>query len=618
MARSDHSLTFRIVLIVVLTVALTGAIGAFFLTAHLTRDQHRHFSERGQTLSLLLARLVAEGIAEERLDLINRASYIMEERDVIRVSVYTEFWDRIETYPPAEIRLPTDPRPPHVAAAARFFAEDPAASFFNLADPNEPIHRFLARVNYQPFSDGPIMAAGFVSLHFSTAGLDHDRAEMLHLHLAQALLYALVIITLLVALLHQQVIAPLRRLHGTMSRFAQGTLPERLPPLPAHEIGELGHRFLEMARTVDEKKVFLDAILKSAPYGIVATDQDLRVTYVNPAITAIFGLPADQALGRRVDEVHLRHRVDRQRLDDTLAIVRQNGSHAFQLQWPHGDDGRPRQLEATVLAVTDTHGTRRGYMLMLNDITRRIRFQEALQRSNQELEQFAYVASHDLQEPLRVITGFVQLLEKKQAERLDEKGCEYMRHIVDAAERMKGLINDLLAYSRLSTRAQPPVAHDLNESLALAQANIALLIEEQGVEIKSRPLPTVLAEPGQMTQLWQNLLTNAIRYRHPQRPPRIMISAERRRGKWRMVVADNGIGIKPQYFERIFKIFQRLHSREEYPGTGIGLALCRKIVERHRGRIWVESAGEGMGSAFYFTLPELSAAPTGPDDPQHP
>jgi signal transduction histidine kinase len=242
-----------------------------------------------------------------------------------------------------------------------------------------------------------------------------------------------------------------------------------------------------------------------------------------------------------------------------------------------------------------------------------------LSRSNAELEQFAYVASHDLQEPLRMVTSYLQLIERRYGDRLDGDAREFMGYAVDGANRMKALINDLLAYSRVGTHGKPFGAVDCATSLAQATANLRVAIAENAAVVTHDPLPTVTGDAGQLTQLFQNLIGNAIKF-HGAEPPVVHVSAclgegIRDRGLrpqspipnpqspcWVFAVRDNGIGMAPQSFDRIFVIFQRLHLRDEYPGTGIGLAVCKKIVERHGGAIWVESA-PGQGATFWFTIP---------------
>jgi hypothetical protein len=225
-----------------------------------------------------------------------------------------------------------------------------------------------------------------------------------------------------------------------------------------------------------------------------------------------------------------------------------------------------------------------------------------LARSNSELEQFAYIASHDLQEPLRMVGSYVQLLERNYKNLFDAKGEEYIAYAVDGAKRMQMLINDLLAYSRVGTQGNEFALTDCVGVAGLAIKNLQKAIQESGAMITCGPLPTVLADKMQLLQLFQNLLANAIKFRAEQ-APEIQITAQPTDGFWRFAVKDNGIGIEPRHFERIFLIFQRLHSRRHYPGTGMGLAICKKIVDRHGGTIWPVSE-PGMGTTFFFTLPD--------------
>jgi PAS domain S-box-containing protein len=244
------------------------------------------------------------------------------------------------------------------------------------------------------------------------------------------------------------------------------------------------------------------------------------------------------------------------------------------------------------------------YRLHLEDLVKQRT--EELARSNKDLEQFAYVASHDLQEPLRAVSGFVSLLERQLQDSLNAKTKEYINFTVDGVARMQSLINGLLEYSRIDTRGKPPESTDSGKSLNDAILSLQMSIKESGAKITSDKLPTVSIDPVQLSQLFQNLISNAIKFRS-EAPSEIHISAERQDNAWRFAVKDNGIGIEPQYAERIFMIFQRLHTRRKYPGTGIGLSLCKKIIERHGGKIWVESE-QGRGSTFYFTVPDIEGA----------
>jgi signal transduction histidine kinase len=239
---------------------------------------------------------------------------------------------------------------------------------------------------------------------------------------------------------------------------------------------------------------------------------------------------------------------------------------------------------------------------------------EELARSNAELEQFAYVASHDLQEPLRMVAAYTQLLRERYRGRLDENADKYIGYASEGAVRMQTLIHDLLAFSRIGRKASTIGRADCNAAMAEVMMSMGPSIRESGAVVTYDPLPEVWAERSQMTQLFQNLIGNAIKFRGKE-APEVSVHAEKDGSQWLFSVSDNGIGIDPEYAENIFVVFQRLHTRTEYPGNGIGLAVCKKIVERYGGKIWVE-AHAGGGSTFKFTLPceapaekELSAEP---------
>jgi signal transduction histidine kinase len=227
-----------------------------------------------------------------------------------------------------------------------------------------------------------------------------------------------------------------------------------------------------------------------------------------------------------------------------------------------------------------------------------------LERSNAELHEFAYVASHDLSEPLRMMTSYLQLLERRYGDRLDEDAEQFIGFAVDGARRMRSLIDDLLRYSRVESVTIEAKPVDLGETVDATLRALAAQLEETEGAVEVRALPVVSGDPAQMRQLFQNLISNALKF-HGDSSPRVDVVAERDDAGWRFMVADNGIGIDPGHADRVFKMFQRLHTREEYDGTGIGLAICRKIVDRHGGRIWVEP-NPGGGSRFVFTIPDAA------------
>lgn len=272
------------------------------------------------------------------------------------------------------------------------------------------------------------------------------------------------------------------------------------------------------------------------------------------------------------------YRIDGQRRDELGRLARHFDQMAAQLQ-------------ATTVSKKELQETRDALSGRMAELT----------RSNAELDQFASVVSHDLQEPLRMITAYMNLLQTQYGGKLDKDADEFIGYAVDGTKRMQGLINDLLTYSRVGTRGKEFAPTDCNEVLARALLNLIAAIQESGARITHDHLPIVLGDEFQLGQLFQNLIDNAIKY-HGATPAEIHVGCERDGEMWRFAVKDNGIGIDPEYAERIFVIFQRLHTRQEYPGTGVGLAICKKIVERHRGKIWVESEPR-KGSIFYFSLP---------------
>jgi signal transduction histidine kinase len=278
----------------------------------------------------------------------------------------------------------------------------------------------------------------------------------------------------------------------------------------------------------------------------------------------------------------------------------------------------PRDLEAVAKAVEDMRrrivdelSESQGREVLLKEQAAELDAQTLeLKRSNAELEQFAYVASHDLQEPLRKVASFCQLLEKRYGDQLDDRAKQYIDFAVDGAKRMQVLINDLLTFSRVGRVGEEHATVALDAVLDRALANLSVSLEETGARVvREGPLPSVTGDPTTLTMLWQNLVGNAVKFRHPDRAPEVVVSCEAEgEDRWRLCVRDNGIGIEPEFREKVFVIFQRLHGRDEYDGTGIGLALCRKIVEHHGGGISLDGTA-GEGTRVCFTLPATPPEP---------
>jgi light-regulated signal transduction histidine kinase (bacteriophytochrome) len=255
-----------------------------------------------------------------------------------------------------------------------------------------------------------------------------------------------------------------------------------------------------------------------------------------------------------------------------------------------------------ITGLKDSTGIVRAFSKFTRDNTPQKKAEDELKRSNADLEQFAYVASHDLQEPLRMVSNYTQLLEQRYRGRLDSDADEFIGFAVDGARRMQTLIDDLLEYSRVGRRGKEPRPFDSGQILQNALANLKSAVEESGARVEFDALPVMACDTSQMEKVFQNLIGNALKFRREGNPCVVRVSASEKVSESEFCIQDNGIGIESRHFERIFQVFQRLHTREKYPGTGIGLAICKKIIERHGGRIWLESS-PGDGTKFFFTVP---------------
>jgi len=369
----------------------------------------------------------------------------------------------------------------------------------------------------------------------------------------------------------------------------------------------------EPQRQAQAAEIRFQRLLDAAPDGILIVDGQGRIQVANPQVEAIFGYRQDELLGQPIEVLV----PERYRPRHTQA--RSDYSHAPRTR-PMGlgmdltgrrKDGSEVPVEISLSPMPLDGVTQ--VVAIVRDVTEHKHAEQALRRqaaelarSNADLEQFAMVASHDLQEPLRMVAAYCELLRRRYAGKLDAEADQYIGFAVEGAKRMQRLINGVLAYSRVGARARPFELVDLNAVITTAKAAVAAAIEQSGAQITAAPLPTIMGREEELVLLFQHLFSNSLKFRGQQRPE-VHVGAEARGGEWLFRVRDNGIGFEPEYRERIFHMFQRLHPRGTYPGEGLGLAVCRKIVEHHGGRIWAESA-LGRGATFCFSLPQSQEA----------
>ena len=377
-----------------------------------------------------------------------------------------------------------------------------------------------------------------------------------------------------------------------------------------------------------DSEALYHSLVDTLPINILRKDLQGRVTYGNKGYCEAMGKPLPELLGKTDSDLFPKDLASKYAADDDQVIT--TGTMFEDIEEHRKPGGDRRYVHVLKAPVRDARREIVGMQVIFWDVTARKLAEEQLSRtaadlarSNQELEQFAYVASHDLQEPLRMITSYTQLIAKRYGDKLDKDAREFIDFAVDGARRMQTLINDLLAYSRVGSKGKPLEAVAGADCLKGALDNLKVALEEGKATVTFATLPALFGDSVQLTQLLQNLVGNALKFRGTAAPC-IHIGVERRHApscpvptpqspvrqekpeEWVFSVRDNGIGIEPQYFDRIFVIFQRLHTQDQYPGTGIGLAICKKIVERHRGRIWVESK-PGEGTTFFFSLPTMES-----------
>jgi PAS domain S-box-containing protein len=414
------------------------------------------------------------------------------------------------------------------------------------------------------------------------------------------------------------VIKSIRQMTAAAAIIGQGNLSHRVNVSGGDEIGQLGREFNQMAerltntlvsrdelaKEVDERKKTEEALRQSeekyrnlfqnAAVGMYRSKLDgSAILAVNKKLCEIFGYGEDEMLGNPAT-IRWADLVERNRM---ITELRKSGSLSdFEMDIVT-KSGQIRTCSVSVKLYPE-QGYIEGSAI---DITDRKHAEELLARSNMELQQFAQIISHDLQEPLRTISSYLQLLERRYKDKLDKDAGEFIGFAVEGSKRMQDMIGGLLEYSRVETRGKQFVSVKCEEVLQAVIDNLQLTIADSSAHITHDVLPVVNGDFNQLTQLFQNLIINGIKFRKLEQP-HVHISALLKDREWVFSIRDNGIGIEPKYFDRLFRIFQRLHFREEYPGTGMGLAICKRIVERHGGRIWIESEF-GKGSTFYFAIP---------------
>lgn len=408
--------------------------------------------------------------------------------------------------------------------------------------------------------------------------------------------------------------------------FDKGSLVQTMFPVRPEELMDRGllmvallafiayvQRGLKRQRKDEELRLRLAAIVDSSRDAIIGEDPDGTITSWNAGAEALYGYSADEAVGQHISMLAPPGYTDE--LTDLSEKVRR-GERVYNYETVRlTRDGERIDIAMTLSPVYDADGEFVGVSTIARDITElkrsrteREAYAERLEVSNRELQDFAYVASHDLQEPLRKIQAFGGRLEDKFGDKLEGRGRDYLDRMLDAAARMQRLINDLLTFSRVTTKAQPFVPVDLSEVAEDVVSDLETRIEDTGGSVKVEELSEVEADPTQMRQLLQNLIGNALKFHREDVPPVVKVESRllgepggQKNGLCEVRVADNGIGFDEKYLDRIFTPFERLHGRMEYGGTGIGLAVCRKIVERHGGEITAESK-PGEGTTFIFTL----------------
>lgn len=480
-------------------------------------------------------------------------------------------------------------------------------------DPNAQLTHTLAI----PF----ILAGGPELVLLATGVSTAGTTELLDRAVLFAALGAGLLAALLALLISRRITRPLTQMTSLAEKYpdTQGQ------PLPVDATGELGVLARALARVdaqiresnqlIQQEEARFRRVFESVPHATLIVDDAQRIVLANGRAETVFGYAREELLGSELSSLipAAMREAHRGYFSEFLGKPASRAMAMGRAIEIRRKNGEPAHVEIGLSHITSSTG-RNEVLASIVDVSNRVRSEAALRQSNRELEQFAYVASHDLQEPLRMVANYTELLARRYEGKLDEKADKYIRFAVDGARRMQKLISDLLQYSRVESQGGSFARVDLNVTVRQVLESLQVATEEAHASVQVDPLPVVIADATQMQQLFQNLLDNAIKFRGDQ-PPRIVVSANNNgvndegkdaaeqipRDKVRIAVQDNGIGIDMQNAHRMFEMFQRGHSRDRFPGTGIGLAISKRVVERHGGNIWVEPSPTG-GSTFCFTL----------------
>jgi PAS domain S-box-containing protein len=369
---------------------------------------------------------------------------------------------------------------------------------------------------------------------------------------------------------------------------------------------EPGADSLSPARLLSPADLYRLQVRELRHYAMFTIDVEGLLTSWNAGVEELLGFSEREWIGRHAGIIFSPEENAVEVCEAEMRKAREAGS-VTDIRWHRRKDGTLLFANGIMNALQDNNGLLIGYSKIMSDETARKKLQDSLTESNTALEQFAYAASHDLQEPLRTMSTYAQLLNRQYGGKLDGDADQMLAFIVNASARMTSLVQDLLDYARVTTQEERPASVSIDEDLETALTNLDEAIKESDAIVTHDPMPILRVDRGHMVRLFQNLIGNAVKYRKPDQRPEVHVSAEQKGSEWVFSIRDNGIGFDQTDGSKIFEPFKRLHTSSEYPGTGVGLAICRRIVFAQGGRIWAEAA-PGKGATFYFTLPARTSA----------